>query len=1022
MNEAIDKLKSVVDHFECPICIDNMENTLIIPDCCHRFCGECIKAYLRRKDNDCCPTCRGPITTKYRLRKDEVFDNLLQILLNLIADIEEPNTNISESYILDYMKNLAWHYSCPLCFQQIKDMYVSSDCLHRFCKDCILQENVNRNGNKQNQHHDSNGLINSICPLPCCGDGTTMTAFFPDKQFDSIIQIISDIRLSIERTSISRVSEEDTSSRNEMDVHYTAMPSPIVSNYDTTIKHEYASTYVTATTTAIATVNDSTSMKQETQDESPCNHPITRRSSHDTIITKHEYETTTTTTTNTANYNDSIRTSIKQESQEDTTYSSIHYEASAIGTANNHDYSTNSTSNNNNNNNHARVSILQEPEEEEETLIHYNLKDDNEYDYEYEAENQHDRDLLKPIMEENDDLNQSSSFEMATTLQPLQPKYSKGTFFTTQGTTIDDDDEEQSSSSSSSASPSSSNKAQLGKIIGFDGIHYQIHFPQTNTFENFTETQLDQVYFKKIHKRPSSTKKQHHVTLSHEHHFQNTKKKFCCPTCKQMFSSNMHVNGNAVGNAPVQSQNCSHVLCTDCIQAIRIQSSSPSRSSNSSKKKKMRSTVDCPICHKSKSFNAENPIICSPMCNAVQIFENMQRMRKTDTSVKNTLEQQRRRKKDEKHKRKKREEIKKRSKDREKHKKRLENNNHDKGDEKGDEKGDDCTKDDSKKRKRNVEESQRKAKKKKSATTTLMKRCGNCKKEKNVSKFSSKQLQIREDKSHRIRCRRCEEKSVLVNRFGSEFSKFGITLFHAKTEGAKPKFLSTMLPLGNDGHPQQQGSSLPSNITVDCLSRPDLDPWSIFRNPNIEQEKAFTKANFWCTGDVSKFLEYLREKKQSSYGTFILPDQTDGFFVIPFDQTPVRDKKRPGTIIKCKFILGIGVVVPKYLEKASEEPTDKNDSSSKLRNLIAAEYKSNQSLAVVPKGSVKAARKISSRPEGPSASYGVSDWFRKGDVIEEAEEDVVEEERTLIDNVIKDVDVGQCDPDVTMSSNAAYAI
>jgi len=43
--------------FECLVCLEPCTDTLINPECNHRFCGKCIKESLRKCNHEC-PTCR----------------------------------------------------------------------------------------------------------------------------------------------------------------------------------------------------------------------------------------------------------------------------------------------------------------------------------------------------------------------------------------------------------------------------------------------------------------------------------------------------------------------------------------------------------------------------------------------------------------------------------------------------------------------------------------------------------------------------------------------------------------------------------------------------------------------------------------------------------------------------------------------------------------------------------------------------------------------------------------------------
>mmetsp|Transcript_20352 Transcript_20352/g.29816 ORF Transcript_20352/g.29816 Transcript_20352/m.29816 type:complete len:182 (+) Transcript_20352:1132-1677(+) len=140
---------------------------------------------------------------------------------------------------------------------------------------------------------------------------------------------------------------------------------------------------------------------------------------------------------------------------------------------------------------------------------------------------------------------------------------------------------------------------------------------------------------------------------------------------------------------------------------------------------------------------------------------------------------------------------------------------------------------------------------------------------------------------------------------------------------------------------------------------------------------------------------------------------TDGFFVVPYDQPPsliaheckdTTSSRQP--VFKCKYILGLDLLGGDSSTKCGQEQDsgqnsaqscsgrinweDGHDGSGSLRSILVAECKNNESLAMVPKGSVKVVRK-ESRPKRQTSSNNSSDWFRKEDVIVEEEEENIAE-------------------------------
>lgn len=78
MKQAQTMIKSLEINLECPICLDKLEDTHVIPQCQHRFCGPCIKECLRKCNTEC-PSCRVHVPTRRSLRPDKVFDSLVSI-------------------------------------------------------------------------------------------------------------------------------------------------------------------------------------------------------------------------------------------------------------------------------------------------------------------------------------------------------------------------------------------------------------------------------------------------------------------------------------------------------------------------------------------------------------------------------------------------------------------------------------------------------------------------------------------------------------------------------------------------------------------------------------------------------------------------------------------------------------------------------------------------------------------------------------------------------------------------------
>ena len=500
---------------------------------------------------------------------------------------------------------------------------------------------------------------------------------------------------------------------------------------------------------------------------------------------------------------------------------------------------------------------------------------------------------------------------------------------------------------------------EYGRIVGFNGDIYQVFFPHDKSCHSYKECDFNAVKFIKTQRRPAKTIK------PKKHPERSSDKVLRCPRCQRRFSSNP--NDDVSGRAPVQSQNCAHVVCVDCVQSIRMDSSFKNDNANSNRK--LRTTVDCPFCKKSKSFNAIDPTVCVAMCNMVKLYEEMERQRKQNKIRDKIIGESTSKTIDKKEKKRHSSSVRER-----------------------------YTPEQETKLKRHRKESRKgsyhetkKAEKGKELDTLI--RCKSCKKDKILDKFSSKQVEKFKQLSESL-CRRCEEKVLVQMQLGSGANKVSTTVEVAKKHGTKPKFLTTIVPW--NGSMFEDNRSLPPNLIVDGYTR---DSWGLLNNDDEQQEQCWLKTCFWSTGNsMTNFLDFLKERKKSAYGTFLLPDKkTDGFFVIPYDQSI----ETGSTIFIGKYIIGLGLLEdPKSNTNTTNDLnfSEFQDSSSTLKKLLVAEFKSSQNLSIIPQGSVKVAQKISTRPEGPSSPRGTANWFRQRVVIEDADTDDEDNVAAVEDN------------------------
>lgn len=71
----------------CPICLGIMKDTMVVMECLHRFCGECISKSIFQSKREC-PSCRIHIPSKRSLRRDENFDALIRKIHPNLVEFE----------------------------------------------------------------------------------------------------------------------------------------------------------------------------------------------------------------------------------------------------------------------------------------------------------------------------------------------------------------------------------------------------------------------------------------------------------------------------------------------------------------------------------------------------------------------------------------------------------------------------------------------------------------------------------------------------------------------------------------------------------------------------------------------------------------------------------------------------------------------------------------------------------------------------------------------------------------------
>lgn len=79
----------------CPICLGIIRHTMVVMECLHRFCGDCIQKCLRISNKEC-PSCRIHIPSKRSLRPDLNFDALIAKIYPDLDEFEKKEDHLIE--------------------------------------------------------------------------------------------------------------------------------------------------------------------------------------------------------------------------------------------------------------------------------------------------------------------------------------------------------------------------------------------------------------------------------------------------------------------------------------------------------------------------------------------------------------------------------------------------------------------------------------------------------------------------------------------------------------------------------------------------------------------------------------------------------------------------------------------------------------------------------------------------------------------------------------------------------------
>ncbi|KAG3168872.1 hypothetical protein PI126_g3095 [Phytophthora idaei] len=86
-------VRQLNDAFKCPICQGIIKETMVVMDCLHRFCGECISIAIRQSKREC-PCMHIP--SKRSLRPDTNFDARIRMIYPNLAEFERNEDQITE--------------------------------------------------------------------------------------------------------------------------------------------------------------------------------------------------------------------------------------------------------------------------------------------------------------------------------------------------------------------------------------------------------------------------------------------------------------------------------------------------------------------------------------------------------------------------------------------------------------------------------------------------------------------------------------------------------------------------------------------------------------------------------------------------------------------------------------------------------------------------------------------------------------------------------------------------------------
>ncbi|CAH0522408.1 unnamed protein product [Peronospora belbahrii] len=101
----------------CPVCLGIIKETMVVMECLHRFCRQCISTAIRHSKREC-PSCRIHIPSKRSLRPDVTFDAFIAKVHPNLAEFERHEDHIIQQVNRARLYNQTQQHCMGLGFTQ----------------------------------------------------------------------------------------------------------------------------------------------------------------------------------------------------------------------------------------------------------------------------------------------------------------------------------------------------------------------------------------------------------------------------------------------------------------------------------------------------------------------------------------------------------------------------------------------------------------------------------------------------------------------------------------------------------------------------------------------------------------------------------------------------------------------------------------------------------------------------------------------------------------------------------------